>query len=58
MYNYAKVYYNDKNYDIEKFDITTRENSMQMLRDIRELNELDKEEFMNLCKEVCEELPF
>ena len=59
MYNYARIY-NDDNKGVitRRFDITSHYDSKQILKDIIKFNKLDKEEFMSLCKEVCEELPF
>ena len=53
MYNYARIFYNENDYFVDKFDISSYHNTKQILKDIIEFNKLDKEEFNRICKEVC-----
>jgi hypothetical protein len=56
MYNYARIY-NDGNKGnvVRKFDITSYHNTKQILKDIIEFNNLDKEEFIKLFMETIKE---
>lgn len=52
MYNYARIFYNENDYSVDKFDITSYPNTKQILKDIIEFNKLDKEEFIKLSMEI------
>ena len=55
MYNYARIFYNENDYSVDKFNITSYHNTKQILKDIIEFNKLDKEEFIKLFMETIKE---
>lgn len=55
MYNYARIFYNENDYSVDKFDITSYPNTKKILKDIIEFNKLDKEEFIKLSMEIIKE---